>query len=136
MSHDPAFIDMVEQLREEGGNRYPREAYAFVVAALGETVRQLPPDRLADDARRHLSGRELVVGALRFARARFGPLASTVFAEWGVHRSEDIGRIVFDLVAAGHLSARPEDTMADFVDGPDLLAVLAEPDPPAPVGGR
>jgi hypothetical protein len=40
----------------------------------------------------------------------------------------DIGHIVFDLVAAEQLSACPEDTMADFMHGPDLIAALGEPD--------
>jgi hypothetical protein len=31
---------------------------------------------------------------------------------------EDIGRMVFQLVDAGQLSARPEDTLEDFRGGP------------------
>ena len=50
-----------------------------------------------------------------------------VFREWGVHRTEDIGAIVFELVAAGQLSARPEDRPEDFAAGIDLPAALATP---------
>ncbi|MBK7368428.1 MAG: hypothetical protein IPJ04_11090 [Candidatus Eisenbacteria bacterium] len=35
-------------------------------------------------------------------------------------------RIVFQLVECRQLSARPEDTIADFVGGRDLLLRLAE----------
>jgi uncharacterized repeat protein (TIGR04138 family) len=52
-------------------------------------------------------------------------MAPTVFREWGVERSEDIGSMVFQLVEAGQLSARPEDTIADFAGGPDLSAALS-----------
>ncbi len=123
MSAD-TFWDTVDALRETQ-RRYAREAYGFVVAALGETVRGLPPGRLADPERRHLSGRELLVGVVAMARREFGPLAPTVFREWGVAAAEDVGEIVFALVRAGQLSARPEDTMDDFRGGFDLAAELS-----------
>ena len=122
---ETTFWDVVDGLRERERG-YAREAYGFVVGALGATVQQLPAERLADPERRHLSGRELVEGIVRLARSEFGPLASTVFHEWGVHRSDDIGRIVFQLVECGQLSARPEDTMDDFVCGPDLVSALKQ----------
>ena len=135
MSHEIMFRDAVDELRERGSH-FAREAYVFVVAALGETVRALPADRLADAERRHLSGRELTAGIVRIAREEFGPLASMVFREWGVCANEDVGTMVFQLVEAGQLSARPEDTLADFRGGPDLLTELAAHHPPTPLRGR
>lgn len=117
------FWDAVDGIRERDV-RYRREAYGFVVGALGVTVQALPPERLADPARRHLSGRELLRGIVRLARGEFGALAPVVFREWGVLEGEDIGHIVFALVACGELSARPEDTLDDF-RGFDLLGALA-----------
>ena len=135
MSQETMFRDAIDELRSRG-SCYAREAYVFVVAALGETVRSLPDERLADAERRHLSGQELTAGLIRIARDEFGPLAPMVFEEWGVRRTEDIGAIVFELVSAGQLSARPEDTAADFTSHTDLLAVLAAQVPPAPPRGR
>ena len=127
MSQETVFRDAIDELRE-GGSRFAREAYVFVVAALGETVRGLPAERLTDPERRHLSGQELTRGVVEIARAEFGALAAMVFSEWGVRSTEDIGAIVFELVQAGQLSARPEDTMADFSAGRmDLLGALARP---------
>jgi uncharacterized repeat protein (TIGR04138 family) len=126
MSQETMFRDAVDALRAQG-SRFAREAYVFVVAALGETVRQLPEERLGDPLRRHLSGQELTTGVIRIAREEFGSLAPTVFHEWGVLRTEDIGAIVFELVEAGQLSARPEDRPEDFVTGIDLPAALAAP---------
>jgi len=126
MSQETLFRDAVDELRARG-SRFAREAYVFVVAALGETVRLLPRERLDDPARRHLTGQELTTGVIRIARAEFGSLAPTVFREWGVIRTEDIGAIVFELVDAGQLSARPEDRPEDFVTGIDLPAALAAP---------
>lgn len=132
MSTSPEMLlhDAVDDLREKG-SVYAREAYMFLVAALGHTVQSLPASRLADVHLRHLSGQELVRGVIRFARAQFGPMAPTVFREWGVTSTQDIGCMVFDLVAADQLSARPEDTMADFMHGPDLLAALTASEHPS-----
>lgn len=63
---------------------------------------------------------------MALARGEFGFLAPTVFAEWGVRSGEDIGQIVFDLAGAGQLSARPEDSIADFAGHLALLGELAE----------
>ena len=126
MNQETLFRDAVDELRSRG-SRYAREAYVFVVAALGETVRLLPAERLADPHRRHLTGQELTAGMIRIAREEFGSLAPTVFHEWGVNRTEDIGAIVFELVDAGQLSARPEDRPEDFATGIDLPAALAAP---------
>lgn len=122
---ETTFWDVVDGLRQQEG-AYAREAYGFVVGALGATVQQLPSERLADPQRRHLSGQELLAGVVKLARSEFGPLASTVFHEWGVRRSEDVGQIVFQLVRCGQLSARPEDTLADFEGDFDLLAALTD----------
>lgn len=124
-SNEQPFWDAVDDLRGEAP-RYRREAYGFLVAALGTTVQSLPPERLGDPQRRHLTGQELLRGLLALARQEFGTMAPTVFSEWGIRRSEDWGAIVFELVAAGQLSARPEDRIEDFSGGPDLMTALAD----------
>lgn len=123
MSGAEEFWDAVEALRE-GSPEYAREAYGFVVHALGETVRALPRERREHPTERHLSGQELLGGTADVARREFGELAPMVFREWGVRRSEDVGRIVFQLVECGQLSARPEDRPEDFARGIDLMAAL------------
>lgn len=127
-STEQSFWDAVDTLREHDP-RYRREAYGFVVGALAVAVRALPADRLADPVRRHLSGQELLAAIVDLGRREFGALAATVFHEWGVRSGEDIGRIVFELVRVGQLSARDEDTLDDFRSGHDLLKALRGPDP-------
>jgi uncharacterized repeat protein (TIGR04138 family) len=123
------FWQAVDDIRA-GDGRYLREAYGFVVAALGHTVQSLPAERLSDPERRHLSGGELLQGVVRLARSEFGAMAATVFREWGVVSNEDVGAIVFQLVRCGQLSARPEDSLEDFGEGPELLEALGEPPSP------
>ena len=120
-----SLLEAIEKIRLTD-ERYRREAYVFVVAALGATVQDLPRERLRDPRRRHLSGCELLKGVVALARREFGPLAATVFREWGVRSNEDVGHIVFQLVSSGQLSARPEDTMEDFRAPPDLMSALSE----------
>jgi uncharacterized repeat protein (TIGR04138 family) len=122
---EPSLWDTIDGIREQD-RRYAREAYLFVVAALGAVVRRLPPERVHHPERRHLSGRELLGGVIDLARAEFGSLSAAVFEEWGVRHGEDVGNIVFQLVESGQLSARPEDSIEDFRGGPDLLRALAD----------
>ena len=123
---DPSAVSLLEVIDgiRERDPRYAREAYRFVVAALGVTVQGLPAERLNDPMRRHLSGGELLEGVVGLAREEFGALAPTVFEEWGVCSGEDVGNIVFQLVEHGQLSAREEDTLDDFRRGPELLRAL------------
>ncbi len=118
--------DAIDALRESDRSR-PREAYFFVLAALGHAAEKLPAERRAHPEQRHLHGHELLEGVVELARLEFGPLAVTVFREWGVTRGEDVGRLVFDLVGSGALTARPEDSPDDFRGMPDLLARLSGP---------
>ncbi len=122
-----AFWATVDAIRERDP-RYRREAYAFVMRSLAAVARTLPPERAQDPVRRHLSGGELLRGALVIARQEFGVLAPTVLREWGLLSGLDFGRIVFQLVEAGELSARPEDSLDDFRGMDDLpTAVSAAP---------
>jgi uncharacterized repeat protein (TIGR04138 family) len=100
--------------------RFSREAYAFVMGALQHTV-----ERLGE--RRHVTGQELLTGVRDLARERFGMMAPAVFSAWGIRKTEDFGRIVFNLVEAKVLSKRPEDTIDDFREGFDF-ATAFEPE--------
>ena len=117
------FWEAVDEIRGRDG-RFRREAYGFVMAALGATVQALPPERRRDAATRHLSGQELLQGVIRLARQEFGRFAPVVFGEWGIATGEDVGRIVFQLVEARQLSARREDSIEDFRSGGELFAAL------------
>jgi uncharacterized repeat protein (TIGR04138 family) len=129
------FWDAVDRIGE-AGSPYAREAYGFVVAALGAAVTALPVERRDDPERRHLSGEELLAAVVALARRELA-FPATVFREWRVTRGEDVGRIVMQLVEAGQLSARPEDTLDAFRGVDDLLAGLAEGNGASPrPGGR
>ena len=105
-------------LRED--HRYAREVYRFMMAALEHTVQK-------SGERRHVTGQELLKGVREMGRDRFGMMAPTVFNAWGIQKTEDFGRVVFNLVEGGVLSKRDEDTVEDFRDGFDF-ATAFEPE--------
>ena len=122
---DVGFWDAVDEIRARD-RHYRREAYGFVMAALGAAVQALPEERRRDPATRHLSGQELLQGVIQLARRTFGQFAPVVFREWGIASGEDVGRIVFQLVESKQLSARREDSIDDFLRGGDLFTALTE----------
>jgi uncharacterized repeat protein (TIGR04138 family) len=103
------FMERVEKIVSTDP-RYKVDAYAFVMAALHYTQKMI-------GERRHVSGKELLEGIRRYALEEFGVMARTVFDHWGIRCTEDFGNIVFNMVDAGLMSKREEDSIDDFKDG-------------------
>jgi uncharacterized repeat protein (TIGR04138 family) len=93
----------------ERDDRYRIEAYLFLLAAL-----ELASRRLRREG--HVSGQELLLAVRDLARRRFGQLAPTVFRGWGMEGCIDFGHVVLNLVDAGILSVRPEETLESFAN--------------------
>ena len=105
--------------------RFSRNAYYFVLDALDYTLVHYGKDQLTGEDR-HVGATELLAGIRDLAADQFGPMASFVFRQWGVRSTRDFGEVVFNLIDAGLLSRRPEDSRLDFVDGYDFDAVFEE----------
>jgi uncharacterized repeat protein (TIGR04138 family) len=105
--------DAIRALIREKDPRYPFEAYQFLYEALDHTIQRI-------GARRHVSGQELLEGIRDMAVQRFGPLAKMVFDRWNIHRTDDFGELVFNLVDAGLMSKQPTDSREDFHNGFDF----------------
>lgn len=101
--------------------RYSLEAYCFVLDGLEFHLARL-------GEKRHLNGRELSEGLLTFAHKQFGPLARTVFKNWGINATDDFGRIVYNLIDIGVMSRQPEDRIEDFFSVTDIDAYFREQD--------
>lgn len=99
--------------------RFARNAYYFVLDSLDHTMVGLGRDGLVGEGR-HVGGKELLEGIRSLAAEQFGPMAPLVFQRWGIRESQDFGEIVFNLVDAGLLSRREEDSRLDFADGLDF----------------
>lgn len=69
---------------------------------------------------RHVSGADLCLALRRLAFERWGMMARTVLAGWGITSTMDFGRVVFEMVEHGALGKRPGDRIEDFKDAFDF----------------
>ncbi len=118
--HDVSFEQALELIRAKDP-RYHAEAYRFVREALDYT--QKTTGRDARGRVRHVTGQELLVGIRDFALAQFGPMAMTVLEEWGIHKCQDFGEIVFNMVENG---GSPTLEIDDLKDAEAFAARLRE----------
>lgn len=100
--------EVLDQLQERNPRFHPR-SYVFVLRALHSVIQSL-------DEPRHITGRELAEGVRELALGSYGPLARTVLEHWGIHETEDVGRVVFALVEQGILVKEDADRPEDFED--------------------
>jgi uncharacterized repeat protein (TIGR04138 family) len=105
--------------------RYARDAYAFVREALDFTQKIIGRENRGPI--RHITGQELLDGIRQFALKEFGPMAVTVFEEWGVRNSRDFGEIVFNMVEISLLAKTEKDTRDDFQNGYDFTDAFRKP---------
>ena len=111
--------DVFEGVRRivEADPRYDRAAYFFVFHALDYTLEKV-------GRRGHVSPQTLLDGIRCYARDKFGYLARTVLAVWGVERTEDFGEIVFNLVEQNLMKKTDSDHKADFAGQYDFARVF------------
>ena len=140
--HTADFADAIELIARQDP-RYHRDAYHFVREALDHTQKlanksaKLEPRPAAtteevvegksDEQERHVSGQQLLEGIRGFALEQFGPMAITVLGEWGVHRCEDFGELVFNLVENKVLKKTKKDSRDDFKGGYDFDEAFRRP---------
>ena len=109
--------------------RYQREAYVFLRDALDYTTKQQKKAKGATV--RHVAGPELLDGVRQYALKEFGPMVMTVFSHWGLKTTEDIGNMVFNLIAAGIFGKTEEDSIEDFKNVFDFDEAFVKPFEPA-----
>ncbi len=125
MATEPDDADRLEAVLARDP-RYPRDAYVFLLAGL-ERARQQREGEDPSRRRRHLRAGELLEALRDLALDEFGPLAYRVLSAWGIRRTEDFGRLVYNLVDVGLVSVSPDDSPADFCDGFDFATAFREP---------
>ena len=112
----------------EDAARFDPLARGFLFEALRHVQREVA--RSADLGTRphgrHITAAELCAGVRTLAAARFGGLAGTVLAQWGLDQTAAIGRLVYQLVERGELSKCDGDRPEDFDHLFDLRAALEE----------
>ena len=95
--------------------RYPKEAYAFVLAGSGKAL-----EALARSSRKpawNISAAQLLEALRDHALDTYGAQARSVLNSWGIFECADFGEIVFNLIEIGLLSKRPDESKSDFIPG-------------------
>ena len=106
-------------------SRYHRDAYLFVREALDFTQKLVIKENRGQI--RHVSGQELLGGIRQLALQQLGPMAPTVFEEWGIKNCRDFGEIVFNMVEIGLLAKTEKDSRDDFQNGYDFTEAFRKP---------
>ena len=117
-----SFEEGLERIRAKD-SRYDRDAYEFVRDALDHTRQMVQKDRPGQ----HVTGQELLNGIRDLALTKFGPMAITVFEEWGIRTCPDFGEIVFNMIEAELLAKEKRDSRADFEGGYDFCDAFRKP---------
>jgi uncharacterized repeat protein (TIGR04138 family) len=58
------------------------------------------------------------------ALEQFGLLARVVLRQWGIESTDDVGRMVFELIERGEMRKTPRDRLSDFFDVYDFDEVF------------
>jgi uncharacterized repeat protein (TIGR04138 family) len=122
--HEINFDEAVEQILAKD-QRFSHDAYAFVREALDFTQKLI--GKQSSGSIRHITGQELLDGIRQFALVQFGPMAATVFEEWGVKNCRDFGDIVFNMVEISLLAKTDKDSRDDFQNGYDFTDAFRKP---------
>ena len=122
------FEEVLEKILAKD-SRYHREAYLFVREGLDHAQKLM--SKTNKNEIRHISGQELLGGLRDYGLSQYGPLTATVLSEWGIHRCEDFGELVFNMVEAGLLSKTDTDSRDDFKGGYDFYDAFSKPFLPA-----
>jgi uncharacterized repeat protein (TIGR04138 family) len=114
--------DYIAKLREivRADPRYDVEAYLFVNEALQFLLEKI-------GKKRHVTGQELLEGIKKYALQEYGPLSRNVLEHWGIHRCEDFGEIVFNMVNKNLMGKTEQDRKEDFQDGYDFEEAFERP---------
>ena len=105
--------------------RYDVQAYLFLREALDFTIKLFA--KPIGGPGRHVSGSELLDGIRQYALQEYGAMAKTVLNRWGIHKGEDFGNLVFNLVEKGILGKTEQDRREDFLGGYDFDEAFRQP---------
>jgi len=107
-----SFADIVAK-----DSRYDARAYALLM----DCVHFLCRDG------KHISGADILDEFKERALDQYGPMTYTVLTEWGLHCTEDIGEMMFNLTEASRVNKDENDTPESFVGGYDFTEVFFNP---------
>lgn len=99
-------------------SEYACEAYYFLHEGLRRAVERAHGAKLrrGSETPSHVSGQQLCESLREVAIESWGLMAIAVLSAWGIHRTQDFGKMVFALIDANVWQKTSTDTIADFKD--------------------
>ena len=120
----PDFHDAVEEVLKMDSN-YSEDSYYFLQEVLLQAVDKQRKDSAGEN--KHVSGGELLETFRGRMLKQFGPMSMTLLEEWGLSCSEDVGKMVFNLIEVGAFGKSERDQKEDFIDVYDFEEVFVDP---------
>jgi len=105
---------MAKLILDDG--RYPLDAFEFLHQGLERAAQEVHGDERREPGQRHVSGAQLCQSLRELALQRWGSLARTVLARWGIHGTLDFGQMVYLLVNNDFMQKTEQDSVEDFRD--------------------
>ncbi len=103
--------------------RYHPAAYELVRDAL-----HVASNKFRDGQEdKHVSGQELLEGFRDYVLSEFGPMSLTILDQWGLHRGEDVGNIVYNLIDVSYFGRNDGDSLEDFAGGYTFATAFSDP---------
>ena len=118
------FEDAIKRIIQKD-NRFDEDAYYFLKEALDYTAQEASLKSVEHS--RHVSAEQLLYGFRDLALKEFGPMASTLFQEWGIKSCSDVGDIVFLLINEGVFGKQDNDAPEDFVEVYSFQSAFVDP---------
>ena len=121
----------IELLKRD--KRYKMESYRFInealiyaqnVLKLGKETKPETPAEIEPVDEKHVTGQDLSRAVKEYALQQYGLMARSVLNELGIKKTDDIGRIVYNLIEIGLMKKTDEDKIEDFYNVFDLGAEL------------
>lgn len=126
--------------------RYRVEAYYFILETLDfartqlqmghNAVSQSMPELAGaeeddeadepEESSSHITGQELCEALRIRATWMFGYMAKTVLNRWGIHTTDDVGEIVYNMVRNHKIRVTAEDSLEDFRGVYDFQTVFCD----------
>jgi uncharacterized repeat protein (TIGR04138 family) len=119
------FHQAIEVIRRQDP-RFDPSAYFFLKEALDFTLKKVQ-ESAPPGSSPHVSGGQLLAGFRDLALQDFGPMAATLFKEWGVRNCTHIGELVFHLIDAGIFGKQDSDRREDFSEVYDFEQTFVTP---------
>ena len=118
--------------------RYPASAYQLASVDLHYTMRRLQEERVAkrlpEASSQHITGKQFALGLRDYMLEEYGPFAAKLLQDENIRATDDLGNIVYNLIAVGAFGKTPGDRKDDFHDVFDFYDAFVAPYRPLPDG--